>query len=110
MSAEFDKSQWDAKLRQAFAVAGPELDATVAGVAARGAARIRSQTPVLTGRLQGSIRETKLKTADYDISSGVWYLPYVEYRNRNGAMFAKTRPAIEADLTNSVGALLRTLQ
>lgn len=109
MSASLDKSQWDALMAKVRQVDKAELDQAVGAVAQRAVDRITQRTPVQTGRLRGSIRSTKQRSADYIVATGVWYAPYVEYRNRNGAMFARSRPEIEADLVSSLQALTRSV-
>lgn len=100
----FDRSQWDAMYRSITGAAPGratvdslrhQLDADVRQAAMEVKEKVREDTPVLTGTLQGSIDLQHNGPADHSVVTYLHYAPIVEARppggpeKGKGAMFAQ---------------------
>jgi len=75
------------------------LDADLGNIALMTETEIKNLTPVVTGRLKGSMVARRIKLLDHEVATNVEYAPYVEYgTSRFGAraMMRRGAAAVEA--------------
>lgn len=90
------------KYKQFFdpnSVIAEALDKDLNDIAIMTETEIADRTPVITGRLKGSMVANKIAPLDYEVATNVEYAPYVEYGTSSfsaRAMMRRGAAAVEA--------------